>query len=168
MKPLVFDATPLIYLGKIKLLDKVAHFPEDKYITKSIFREVVERGKEIGEPEAFMIEKIIEAGIIKIKNPHNKKYIRYLADNPKIHPSDVDTLALASELGGIALLDDEEARGMAQMEGIGHHGTIYLLLRMMKMKLLTKKETLESLNEMIHYGWRCSIELYAEIHLKLK
>jgi len=29
MKPLVFDATLLIYLGKIKLLDKVAHFPED-------------------------------------------------------------------------------------------------------------------------------------------
>ena len=110
MKPLVFDATPLIYLGKIELLDKVAYFPEDKYITKSIFREVVEKGKEIGEPEAFRIEKIVEAGIIKIKNPHDKKYIGYLADNPKIHQGDVDTLALASELGGIALLDDEEAR----------------------------------------------------------
>lgn len=168
MKPLVFDATPLIYLGKIKLLDKVAHFPEDKYITKSIFREVVERGKEIGEPEAFMIEKIIEAGIIKIKNPHNKKYIHHLTDNPKIHQGDVDTLSLASELDGIALLDDEEARGMAQMEGIGHHGTIYLLLRMMKMKLITKKKTLESLNEMVHHGWRCSTELYAEILMAMK
>ncbi|CAG0980742.1 MAG: DUF3368 domain-containing protein [Candidatus Methanoperedens sp.] len=94
MKPLVFDATPLIYLGKIKLLDKVAHFPEDKYITKSIFREVVERGKE--------------------------------------------------------------------------HGTIYLLLRMMKMKLITRKKTLESLNEMIHHGWRCSTELYAEILMAMK
>lgn len=168
MKPLVFDATPLIYLGKIKLLDKVTLFPEGKYITKSIFREVVERGKEIGEPEAFMIEQIIEAGIIKIKNPHNKKYIEHLADNPKIHQGDVDTLALASELGGIALLDDEEARGMAEMEGISHHGTIYLLLRMKKMKLLTKKETLESLNEMIHQGWRCSTELYAEILIAMK
>jgi len=168
MKPLVFDATPLIYLGKIELLDKVAYFPEDKYITKSIFREVVEKGKEIGEPEAFRIEKIVEAGIIKIKNPHDKKYIGYLADNPKIHQGDVDTLALASELGGIALLDDEEARGMAQMEGIGHHGTIYLLLRMMKMKLITKKETLESLNEMIYHGWRCSTELYAEILMAMK
>lgn len=166
--PFVFDATPLIYLGKIKLLDKVAHLPEEKYITKSVFKEVVEKGKELGEPEAFMIEKIIEAGVIKIKNPHNKKYIRRLADNPKIHPADADTLALASELGGVALLDDEEARGMAEIEGIEHHGTIYLLLRMMKMNLITKKETQENLNEMIHYGWRCSTDLYADILLKLK
>ena len=80
----------------------------------------------------------------------------------------MDTLALASELGGIALLDDEEARGMAQMEGIGHNGTIYLLLRMMKMKLITKKKTLESLNEMIHHGWRCSTELYAGILMAMR
>jgi predicted nucleic acid-binding protein len=49
----------------------------------------------------------------------------------------------------------------------GHHGTIYLLLRMMKMKLLTKEEVFESLNEMIRMGWRCSTELYAEIIMTL-
>ncbi len=72
-------------------------------------------------------------------------------------------LALAYELKGIALLDDEEARGMAKIEGIEHHGTIYLLLRMMKMGLVTKEETLNGLDEMIHKGWRCSTELYADI-----
>ena len=41
-------------------------------------------------------------------------------------------LILAYELEGIALLDDDKARVMAEMEGIEHHGTIYLLLRMMK------------------------------------
>lgn len=76
-------------------------------------------------------------------------------------------LALASELYGVALLDDEEARGMAEIEGIEHHGTIYLLLRMKKTGLLTKEETIDGLNEMLHKGWRCSIELYAEILKKL-
>ena len=36
MKPLVFDATPLIYLGKINPIEKIKHLPEDKYTTKSI------------------------------------------------------------------------------------------------------------------------------------
>ncbi len=30
MKPLIFDATPLIYLGKINVLEKITHFPEEK------------------------------------------------------------------------------------------------------------------------------------------
>lgn len=168
MRPLVFDATPLIYLGKVKLLDNLGHFPEDKYATESVFREVVDRGKERGEPEAFTIENIVEKGIIKIKNPHNKSYIKHLLNNPKIHLGDADTLALSREIDGIALMDDEEARGMAEIEGIVHHGTIYLLLRMMKLKILTKKETLESLNNMIHHGWRCSTELYADILKTIK
>jgi predicted nucleic acid-binding protein len=77
-------------------------------------------------------------------------------------------LALASELDGIALLDDEEARGMAEVEGIEHHGTVYLLLRMVRMGLITNDEAIEGLNEMIHFGWRCSIELYVEILKVLK
>ncbi len=163
MKPLVFDATPLIYLGKVNLIEKVKHFPEEKYTTKSVYREVVEEGKKSGRPEVFLIEALISSGVIQIKNPSNKHYINHLRENPKIHEADIDVLAMPKELNSIALLDDEEARGMAEVEGIEHHGTIYLLLRMMKMKLLTKEEVLISLNEMIRMGWRCSTELYAEV-----
>lgn len=77
--------------------------------------------------------------------------------------TDIDVLGLAQELNGIALLDDDEARGMVEVEGIEHHRTIYLLLRMRKMKLLTKEEALAGLNEMIRMGWRCSTEFYAQI-----
>jgi len=42
MRPLIFDATPLIYPGKANLIEKIKHFPEDKYTTKSVYREVVE------------------------------------------------------------------------------------------------------------------------------
>jgi predicted nucleic acid-binding protein len=168
MRPLIFDATPLIYLGKVNLIEKVKHFPEDKYTTKSVYREVVEEGKKSGRPEVFMIEGLIKSGIIKVKIPANKQYIKHLRENPKIHEGDTDVLALASELNGIALMDDEEARGMAEIEGIEHHGTIYLLLRMMKMKLVTKEEALAGLNEMIRLGWRCSTELYAEILMAIR
>lgn len=168
MKPLIFDATPLIYLGKANLLEKVMLFPEDKYITKSVYREVVDEGKKRGETEVFLIEKLVKNGAIKLKTPSDKRYLGRLMGNPKIHKGDADVLALASELNGIALIDDEKARGMAEIEGIEHHGTVYLLLRMMKIDLLSKDETLDSINEMIHMGWRCSTDLYAEILMTLK
>ena len=168
MKPLIFDATPLIYLGKVNLIEKIKYFPEDKYTTKSVYREVVEEGKKGGRPEVFIIENLVRSEIIKIKTPANRKYISQLSENPKIHEADADVLSLASELNGIALMDDEEARGMAQIERIEHHGTIYLLLRMMKMKVLSKEEVLSGLNDMIRMGWRCSTELYAEILMAVK
>lgn len=168
MRPFIFDATPLIYLGKVSLIENIRHFPENKYTTRSIYKEVVEEGKARGKPEAFIIENFIENGIMEIKEPSNKKYINFLLENPKIHKGDADVLALASELDGIAILDDEEARGMAQIEGREHHGTIFLLLRMLKMKLVTEEETLAGLNEMIRMGWRCSTELYAEIYMAIR
>lgn len=168
MKPLIFDATPLIYLGKVNLIEKVKHFPEDKYTPKSVYREVVEEGKKSGKPEVFVIEALVRSEIIKIKAPADKKYINHMRENPKIHEGDADVLALAHELNGIALMDDEEARGMAEIEGIEHHGTIYLLLRMRKMELLTKEDALAGLNEMIRMGWRCSTELYAEMLMAIK
>ncbi len=168
MKPFVFDSTPLIYLGKVNLIEKINHFPEERYTTKSVYREVVIEGKKSGRPEVFMIEALVSSGVIQIKNPANKKHINHLAENLKIHEADIDVLALARELNGIALLDDEEARGMAEVEGIEHHGTIYLILRIRKMKLLTKEEVLVGLNEMIRLGWRCSTELYAEILMGMR
>jgi predicted nucleic acid-binding protein len=168
MKPFVFDATPLIYMGKVNLLETVMLFPEAKYIPKSVYREVVEEGKKRGKPEAFLIEKLVKSDVIKLRTPADKRYLSSLMENPKIHKGDVDVLALAHELKGIALMDDEEARGMAEIEGIEHHGTVYLLLRMMKMELISKDETIAALNEMIRMGWRCSTELYAEILIALK
>jgi len=168
MKPLIFDATPLIYLWKVNLIENVQHFSEEKYITKSVYREVVVEGKKSGRPEVFLIESLVSSGVFQIKNPANEKYINHLAENPKIHEADIDVLGLAQELNGIALLDDEEARGMTEVEGIEHHGTIYLLLRMWRTKLLTKEEALAGLNEMIRMGWRCSTELYVEILMGMK
>jgi predicted nucleic acid-binding protein len=168
MKPLIFNATPLIYLGKINIIQKIAHFPEEKYTPGSVYEEVVVEGKNNGQPEVFLIENMINTGIIKIMAPADNQYLSHLKENPKIHTGDAEVLALAYELEGIALLDDEEARGMAEIKGTGHHGTIYLLLKMMKIGLVTKEETIDALNEMIHKGWRCSIELYADILKAIK
>ena len=158
----------MIYPGKINIIQKTAYFPEEKYTPGSVYEEVVVEGKKNKQLEVFLIENIIEIGIIKIRAPVDNQYLSHLKENPKIHKGDAEVLALAYELEGIALLDDEEARGMAEIEEIEHHGTVYLLLRMMKMELVTKEETLDALDEMIHKGWRCSTELCASILKAIK
>ncbi|MBS7269540.1 MAG: hypothetical protein KIH10_11980 [Candidatus Freyarchaeota archaeon] len=73
---------------------------------------------------------------------------------------DAEVLSLAKELNAIALIDDEESRAMADLEKIPNHGTIYLLFRFLNEAIITKKEFIDKLNEIIKEGWRCSTELY--------
>lgn len=45
---LVFDATPLIYLAKVEKLNLLWNISEKKVIPRSVFEEVVVKGKEAG------------------------------------------------------------------------------------------------------------------------
>ena len=82
---------------------------------------------DVWNSKASLIENIIEAGKIEIKTPDDQ-YAAYQKENPRIHIGDAKVLALALKLGGIAILDDEEVRRMAEIEGIEHHGTISLVI----------------------------------------
>ncbi|MEX2750648.1 MAG: hypothetical protein Q6366_002055, partial [Candidatus Freyarchaeota archaeon] len=67
--------------------------------------------------------------------------------------ADAEVLSLAKELNAIALMDDEESRAMADLEKIPNHGTIYLLVRFLNRAIISKKEFIEKLNEIIKEGW---------------
>ncbi|MHA1363742.1 MAG: DUF3368 domain-containing protein [Candidatus Freyarchaeota archaeon] len=163
MNPLIFNATPLIYLAKAGLIEHVGKLPEKKYLPKSVYDEVVTKGKERGLSDAFRVDKLVEEGVIEIKSPSDKKFTKRLLRNQKIHLADAEVMTLARELDEIALMDDEESRAMANLEKISNHGTVYLMFRFLWKGLITKKEFVNSLNRMIREGWRCSVELYGEI-----
>jgi predicted nucleic acid-binding protein len=77
--------------------------------------------------------------------------------------TDAEVLALAKELDGLAVVDDEVARKTAKAYGIAYVGTPYVLVRAVLQKLITKERAREAVNEMVSVGWRCSIESYAKI-----
>ena len=62
-----------------------------------------------------------------------------------------------------AIIDEDKARTIADVNGIPSRGTVYFLLRLQKLGLLTKGEVKAKVNEMIKLGWRCSTEIYAGI-----
>ncbi len=163
MATLVFNASPLIYLSKVSLIEHIKELPEKKYIPQSVYDEVVTKGKELGVADAFKVDKLIRENVIKIKSPSDDGFTKHLLENPKIHCADAEVLSLAKELHAIALMDDEESRAMADLERIPNHGTIYLLFCFLRKAIITKEEFIDKLNEMIREGWRCSTELYTKI-----
>jgi len=40
---------------------------------------------------------------------------------------------------------------------------MYILFRLLKIKHISKEESIKIINKMIELGWRCSTELYTEI-----
>lgn len=160
---LIFNSTPLIYLSKTKVLELVKGLKTENLISKKVYQEVVEAGKKKGKADALYIEKLVQDGLFKIKSPKNKEFLNRLSKIEGLHPGDVHTLALAKELNGVAVIDDEIGRNVGELFDIKHKGTIFVLFELVKLGILEKKEAKEVIDQMIKLGWFCSTDIYAKI-----
>jgi len=168
-KPLILNATPIIYLCKIGLSKIFTEFSEDKYTTPKVVEEVVDKGKILGAADAFISEELIQQSkTIKVKEPRNIDFIKKLSRIPDLHPAEIQVLALAKELEGIAIIDESIAREIARIYNIETHGTAYLLLRLLQRGRLSKKQTREAIDRMITVGWRLTAEEYAKLTKELE
>ncbi len=162
----VFDATPLIYLGKERILEKVKTLSGRNIIPSSVFTEVVTIGKEFGNTDAWYVESLVKNKLFEIMD--TKQSIAALSGNKNLTQADIDVLSIAKSLKARAILDDNEARSVAEIEGISKGGSIYLLFRLLATRLITKKECRMIVDSMLQNGWRCSTEMYAFVLKKLE
>lgn len=162
-KPLIFNASPLIYFCKVGFSEIFNEFTEKKYTSPKVVKEVVDEGKKIGAPDAFVVEQLIKNSIVNVVSPKNREFIGLLNELPDLHEAEIQVLALAKELDGIAILDEGLAREVGIMYDIEVHGSAYLLIRLYQKKIITKEQTRETLDKMVAAGWRLSIEEYSKI-----
>ncbi len=163
MKPLIFDATPLIYLTRIGLATLLETIPAPKFASRSVFTEVVEHGQAKGHADALALARIFEVKAISIVDPSDKGILRTLRKVRGLEQPDAETLAVAKERDYRAVVDDLLARRVARTYGIDLVGTPFILLLATQSRLLTKQDVLRAVDDMIVAGWRCSAELYREI-----
>ena len=163
MRPLVFDATPLIYLTRIGLIRLIEAIPTSKFTTRSVFRGVVERGKAKGSADALALARLFETNKINISEPTDTPLLQALRKIRGLEEPDIETLALAKEREYRAVVDDLLARKVARTYSIDFVGTPYILITGIKNHLLTKQDALDAVDDMIDTGWRCGPELYREI-----
>ena len=156
---LVFDSSSLIYLGKIRILEKIKRLEGKKFVPKGVYEEVVKKGFERNEPEAHYIDNLINKKIIAIKSASP-----LLFDNiPLLSEADKEVLALAKQTKSIAIIDEIYANGIAERFKIESHGTIYILLTLVKKGIIKKKEAIECIDKIISSGFYLSAEKYREI-----
>lgn len=162
-RPLVLNATPIIYLCKIGLSRVFTEIHGDKYTTPKVVEEVVNRGKSLGAPDAFMAEKLIQQSIIKVQEPRNVDFIKRLSKIPDLHEAEIHVLALAKELNGIAIIDESIAREVSRIFNVEAHGTAFLLLTLFYRGRLKRGEVKEAIERMVSVGWRLTAEEYAKL-----
>jgi len=163
MKPLVFNSTPLIYITKIGLSRIFEELKGEKLTSPSVKHEVVDEGKRKGVADAIILDRLFQKGVFKVVKPGNASFLETLLQTRGLHVTDAEILAIAKELGGIAIIDDEVARKTAKIYGIAYAGTPYILVEALSKGLVTKKKAKQAINDMIFSGWRCSVETYAKI-----
>lgn len=157
-KPIyVLDATSLIHLarvGKLTLIKEIC----DAYIAPEVYRETTQN---INYPDSFITKDQVKSGTIKLIENLDPRQLAALTRHPGIHQSEAETIVAAKELGGVAVLDDAEARALAQVHGINYaSGTLFLLFRFLSLKLLTVDETEKTLSDLITSGLYLDLKTY--------
>ena len=153
----VCNATPLIYLAKIGKIDLLRKVFGEVIIPEEVRAEVVEKGKLLGERDAYMIENAIGEGWIKVLRAEP------IEVPIELEAGEVAVLSLAKKLKvEDALIDEASARTAARLMGLKPRGTIYVLLKALEIKKLDLNDFLNVLEELVKHGFRLKEEVYLE------
>jgi len=155
---IVSNSTPLIWLAKIGKLNLLKNFFKTVMIPEAVYDEVVTKGINEKAPDAFIVENAVKEGWIKIRTI---KGIRKL-EKFGLHKGEVDTISLAAKLKSEVLVDETHARLAAKALNIKPKGTIYILIRALKEKIINYDEYIDLLEKLVKSGFRMSDELYLE------
>ncbi|PSQ50744.1 DUF3368 domain-containing protein [Halobacteriales archaeon SW_6_65_15] len=165
---LVFDATPLNYLGKIDRLDVVADLDRNLVVPGRVYKEVVGEGMKHDYADAKRINALGRDGTIKQQAFEKNDQFEQLVQSTPLSPADVAVILLADELEGTAVLDEDYGRTVAETEGVETRGTAYLVLSRVKDGEMEPEDAREIIDGMLDAGWYCSTDLYSKILRKLE
>ncbi|MFH1293726.1 MAG: hypothetical protein ABIJ44_06290 [Pseudomonadota bacterium] len=164
MQRIVSNATPLIYLSKADQLILLHDMFKETLVPEAVYREVVIQGKHREENDAFRIDRAIRDGWIRVKGIKEIYHTEL-----SIHPGEVEVISLAREMGiKIILMDDIKARTAAEMAGLTPKGTLWLLLKAVKMKILDFEQFLLTLEDIVRSGFYLKEDVFLKAVHKAK
>lgn len=153
---LISNATPLIYLAKADRLGLLFSLVEETLIPEAVYEEVVLKGKQAGQTDAFLVENSVKEGRISVCRVQEIRQIPV-----PLHPGEVEVISLAIESGiETLLMDDAKARAAAELAGLKPRGTLWLMLRAVKENLLSFDAFLGTLEAMAQDGFYLRQDLY--------
>lgn len=159
MSKIVSNATPLIYLAKIKKYSPLKSLFDKIIISQEVKIEIVDEGKKLKKPDALLIEREIEDGFIEVM-----KIEKLVETSLELELGELSTLSLAKKLKiDEVLIDETLGRSAARIIGLVPKGILYVLLKNLKLKEITFDDFLNILNELIESGFRLKEEIYIKV-----
>ena len=150
----VSNAGPLIHLAKIGRINLLKEIFNGIIIPKSVKVEVIDKGKEKGKSDAFLI-----GNIDWIKVVDDPSDVDQLAEKVGIHRGEACAILLAKSLNVPVLLDDSDARKFALGLGLEVVGSIGIIIRAVKLGLISKEDGLKDLERLANVMW-LSVDVY--------
>lgn len=160
----IVNASPLIYLGKLGKLELLKLLFNEVFTTKEVRTEVLRlesAPEQVGLTEAFN-------SWLKIKEPQNQSLIKEF-EKLQIHKGEASIIVIAKELQSeieniVVIIDDLAAREIARTMGMTITGTIGILLKRVKEKLMTVKQCKELLSRLNRETeFRMTIKVYTRM-----
>lgn len=157
----VSDASPLIYLAKIKQIRILSQLFQEILVPNRVYEETVTRGREVGYEDANLINEQVQTGIIKVERVSLEK--QFLKEFP-IDEGEKETIQLAlKEKISTVLADERKARIAAEILGLKPLGTIGVLSLAVKQGIISKKEMREDILKLVKKGYRIREEILSTI-----
>ena len=157
MSRVVSNATPLIYLAKIGRMDLLKKVFEEVFIPEEVKVEVVDEGKRLGERDAYIVEKAVRDGWLKVLT------VEALEIPIKLEQGEVAVLSLAKRQGFREVLVDEvSARTAARLMGLTPRGTVFVLLKAFEIEEISLNDFIDAFSELVRHGFRLKEVVYLE------
>jgi len=159
----VINASPLIYLSKLGVIEILPQLFTRIITTKTVKQEVLSEKK---APEYTILNELFESWLEVVSV--EEKIIEKLAAL-QIHRGEAEVIAVGRELltkekTTVVIIDDLLAREIATSLGLTVTGTIGVLLKALKEKIITKKKSQALLEQLITTTtFRLSAKIYAKI-----
>ena len=145
MPSAVSNASPLIHLAAIGRFSLLRDFFDEVVIPPSVWREVVDEGG--GRPGTQAVQEAANTGWIRVEALSSDTLARFLRRD--LDDGEADSIALAVEISpSVILLDESEARRLAELYSLKKTGVVGLLVRAKnEAKITSLKEELDRLRD---------------------
>ncbi len=157
--PCVCDSSTVIVLAKSGCLDLLKALFSRVFIPPAVHREVVVRGREEGHPEVALVEAALNEKWLRVASPRKKD-----SGLGVLGQGEQESIELARQLGVVLLVDAAAAKTIALSRRVEAHGSIYVVLRGVREKKLSKDAATALLRRMVGAGLRLSPELFSEAY----
>ncbi len=152
---IISNTSPLIHLAKVGKLELLKKLFKTLLIPHSVYGEIMKHPR---NTETIIIKKAEKEGWLRIKRVTLRGQLKKFST---VARTELEVIALAVKKKTIALIDDKNAVQIANIFNVDVHGTLFIILRAVKQKLLTKKEAINTLNKMMENEFYLSNDVYA-------